>query len=325
MNPWSSAPFHRIVIHARSAVLAASALLFLPTRQTTRAAPPVIQLVSLHGIVRDTVGRPLSWVQIWCDEGRRRAQQTGSDGRFRFDDVRVAPCTVTATLLGTPESGPKPDVTKKLTPDGTELTLVVDRGAELRVTVEGTRFPGAETTKPTGEVDVSAGGARLRSSGGGFFTSQSMSYGATSLHLETKEGRLAYSAAVDNGVLAFRRVHAGSLWTLFIAWSESTKGTYFGSGTSLVPGATSVTLEPGRAITGTAKLPLPPSMWAGPPRDTVMARRGPVSVDGWVDARSGTFGFSPLPSGPWTVTLRSGGKQATVEVEAGSTVALDPK
>jgi hypothetical protein len=290
-----------------------------------RGGDAPVKTSSIRGIVKDRQGKPLSWVQVWCDEGHRSAQETGADGSFRFEGVAVVPCTVTATLLGTPTSGPSPDVKKLVTPSEDELILVVDRGAELVVRVEGTRFPGAETTQPLGVPTSETGGVRVRLSGAGFFTSESMSFGSTRLYVKTAKGWDAWFPAVDDGALAFRRLPVAVPWTLFIAWSESTKGTYLGAGEALKAGIQTVALEPGKPIVGTAKLPPPPRVWAGPPRDTVRAVRGPVVVPGWVDDRLGTFGFPPLPAGLWSVTLTSGGEQAVVNAEAGATLSLEPK
>jgi len=286
--------------------------------------PPTANRASVRGVVVDREGKPLSWVQVWCSAGGP-AQETGADGRFAFVDLPLEQVEVSASLIGVPSSGPKPDVLSKATPGDKDLVLVVDRGAELVVSVEGTRFPGAETTTPLEGLTSESGPGRIKLSGTGFFTSQSMSFGPTRLYVETKQGWSAWYPAVADGSLAFRRIPISSPWQLFVAWSESTQGTCLVAGEALKPGAMTVTLERGKPISGVASLPPPPSMWAGPPRDRVEARRGPVVVPGEVDWWTGQFALPPLPEGTWTVTLRSSRRVATVDAAAGSTLTLEPK
>jgi hypothetical protein len=282
----------------------------------------------VRGVVRDRGGKPLSFVQVWCTTTRGFAQETRDDGAFAFDDLPATACTVEATLLGTPDEKRHPEAKKTVVPNVADLVLVVDRGAEVVIRAPGLRFPAEVPAPPIPEGEV------VRDLGdGGTVTTQglpltaappSISHGATRLHLETAAGWVEYFAAVQDGDIAFRRVQPHKAWRLYVAWHPQTKGTYYGSGERLSPGVRLVTLEPGKPITGTAKVPPPPDRWSGPPRDHVHARRGPVDVPGWIE-RDGTFRLPPLPAGPWTVSVHSGRRVAAVEAEPGATLTLEPK
>lgn len=289
----------------------------------------------MRGVVRDRQGKPLSFVQVWCDGSREYAQETGDDGRFAFEKVALGPCTVTATLLGTPrlprppQCGPLPDVSRKVTPGDEDVVLVVDRGVEVVFRAPGVRFPAKDTVEAGDEVTVEEGGMRLRMKGVTVVTSPAMAHTATRLYVETAKGPLEYFAAVQDGELAFRRVNVGTPWQLFVAWTEVTKGTHFGRGDKLEAGLHVIALETGKRITGMAKLPPPPSGMRGHHRDRVVARRGLATVPGQLDWSSadpsGRFQLPPLPAGPWIVSVFAGSKEATAAAEAGDILTLEPR
>jgi hypothetical protein len=286
-------------------------VLALATGPGSASPPRPAKLGTVRGVVKDREGKPLSYVQVRCDAKPGRSFETGDDGRFAFDEVPLRPCELRAWLLGTPREGPDPDVKKTVHPGPYDCSLIVDRGPEVIVHVTGVKFDSGVPRGETSPFPVFAGPS-LRD---------------TKLWVETRTNAqwTSFSPAVQHGDLAFRRVTPGSPWVLHLAWTEHTQGTYFGSGEHLKTGEMVVTLEHGKPITGTAVLPPPPEFWAGPPRDRVLARRGPVTVEGSIDAGTRTFSLPPLPSGSWRVSVRSSRREAARDAEAGSTLHLEPK
>jgi hypothetical protein len=235
------------------------------------------------------------------------AEESGEGGRFIVRTRYAGPMWVTATLLGVPRAKPGVDEAKVAVPaDGKEVVIVVDRGNELLVAPAEGQFV---RTHPGLDVGL--------------------------LEAEGPQGRETYDAAVDQGRAAFRRIPEGVPWTLWIPWSESTKGTLYESGASLRAGQRTVTLEPGRRIRGHVKCDFDPRGYThgGPPRQWVRAFRGPAEVHAWFNAGGpldntglplGDFEFRhPLASGTWRIVVYAidrtrGACEAAVDVEAGA-------
>jgi len=294
-----------------------SAAAFGGDEPTAEAPAAELKPGSVRGLIRSTEGRPVSWVLVQCldeDHRRRYADVTGEDGTFHLHGVPGEFTTLGAYVYGNPSAG---DPIKQRVRVGTQdVVFVVDLGEQLVIRAEQGRF---------------APGDGLRDDiiyMGGYPPSEAR------LYVEVGKQTLRWTATVEDGALRFRRLKTGHPWTLYIPWSRRLKGTYLGSGAALAAGERTVTLEPGRRITGTvsgAENTKVPSGWAGPDFKGIVARRGPVSVGIAARFPWGGSGFAspPLPSGRWEVSVYNvekgrGFVGATVQVAAGEEVLLKP-
>jgi hypothetical protein len=243
-------------------------------------ADPQPEARVVRGTVRDKEGRGLAWVGIYCEDDPTRDFGTtvsGAGGRFEIQVPLEAEFTLSAMLWGVPIGAAKYDAQVRVRRQTGDLSLVVDRGLELR----------------------------LRRENGAFQCEKGRDLAV--LVVDTLKGPQRFEAALDEGKAAFRRIPRGRPWTLWIPWNSLTKGTLYETGPTLVDGERAVSLEPGKSVS--ARVMADPARYDAPyPPGSIrweraFATRGPIEEEGGIN-QDGTLDFYPLASGIWKITAR---------------------
>jgi len=272
------------------------------------STPPGAKELTIRGVVRAPNGRPISWVRLVANGD---LDCTPPDGTFAFDGLAHGRVRIDVWLYGVPGAGPEPERVVWAEAGDQKLVIVIDPGDELIVRAQG-------ATSPRSASDCTP---------------------STSSRLYIHDGQKFkwWGAAVEDGALRFRRIRQNRPWTLWIPWSRHLNGTAFRTGGSLQSGSLTVALEHGARITGKVVMTCPNLEFedrngTGAPISGVLARRGPVRVQGWMK-RDGTIWLPPLPKGTWKIVayfkcivdedLRY--MLGTRHAEAGGTVSLVPR
>jgi hypothetical protein len=237
----------------------------------------------LRGFVRDTSGRAVPGADVAAEgAGKHYSAESRSDGRFTIGGMLEGDVKVRATKHGE-FGGESAAVQARAGTDG--VVLVLDPGAEVHVRIEG--WP----------PDASYEWVALTADG-------------------EEDGK--WSRVLADGTATFRGCSANATYSLVVRLEGPPPRV--GALRDLRPGPTParMTLGPGRAITGTVKVP------PGAAGLALYASGPGLWVDGSVDAE-GKFTIPALPEGVWKVAVsaRVGGQAYSASGDAAAGGSID--